>query len=67
MLPPFGSVNGIGDNAGMAIYEEAKNGDFLSKQDFKNRTGSTRTVMEALDQIGALDHLGDTNQISFFG
>ncbi len=67
LLPPFGSVNGIGDNAGMAIYEEAKNGDFLSKQDFKNRTGSTRTVMEALDQIGALDHLGDTNQISFFG
>ncbi len=67
LIPPFGAVNGIGDNAGMVIWEEAQKGEFFSKEDFKNRTRSTRTVMDALDQIGALDHLGDTNQISFFG
>lgn len=67
LIPPFGAVNGIGDNAGATIYEEARKGEFFSKEDFKTRTRSTRTVMEALDRVGCLDGLGDTNQISFFG
>lgn len=67
LIPPFGAVNGIGDNAGAAIHEEAQKGEFFSKEDFKTRTRSTRTVMEALDRVGCLDGLGDTNQISFFG
>ena len=67
LIPPFSSVNGIGDNAGMAIYEEVRNGEFFSKEDFKNRTKSTRTVMDALERVGCFKNLGDTNQISFFG
>lgn len=67
LLPPFSSVNGIGDNAGMAIYEEVKKGEFFSKEDFKTRTKSTRTVMDALERVDCFKNLGDTNQISFFG
>ncbi|KAF5057892.1 DNA polymerase III PolC-type [anaerobic digester metagenome] len=67
LIPPFSAVNGIGENAGLAIYEEAQKGEFFSKEDFKNRTRSTRTVMEALERLGCLNELGDTNQISFFG
>ena len=67
LIPPFNSLNGIGDNAAMQIYEEAQKGDFISKEDFKERTKATRTVMEALERLGCFDGLGDTNQISFFG
>ena len=67
LIPPFSSLNGIGDNAAMAIWEEAQKGKFISKEDFKNRTKATRTVMEALERLGCFDGLGDTNQISFFG
>lgn len=67
LIPPFGSVNGIGDNAGAVIFEEAQKGEFFSKEDFKERTRSTRTVMEALERCGCFEALGDTNQISFFG
>lgn len=66
LIPPFNSLNGLGDNAAMQIYEEAGKGNFISKEDFKERTRATRTIMEALERLGCFDGLGDTNQISFF-
>lgn len=66
LRPPFASINGVGDNAGLAIEEEAKKGEFFSKEDFKKRTKATRTVMETLERVGCFKDLGDTDQISFF-
>lgn len=66
LLLPFNSVVGVGDNAAKAIEEEAVKGEFYSKEDFRQRTKVTKTVIEALDKIGCFKDLGETNQISFF-
>lgn len=66
LILPFNSVVGVGDNVSYAIEEEAKKGEFYSKEDFRIRTKATKTVIEALDKIGCFGELGDTNQISFF-
>lgn len=66
LIPPFSSVSGVPESQAQSIYEAAKKGEFISKEDFRIRTGVTKTVMEALDQIGCFRGLGETNQISFF-
>ncbi|PKK39123.1 DNA polymerase III alpha subunit [Clostridiaceae bacterium JG1575] len=67
LIPPFNAINGVGDNAALAIHQAAQEGEFLSKEDFKERTKATRTVVEALEGAGVLKNLGETNQLSFFG
>jgi len=66
LIPPLNAVNGVADAAAKSIAEAAKKGEFMSKEDFKIRTGSTKTVMEALENIGCFKGMGETNQISFF-
>lgn len=66
MRLPFGALSGVGEKAAYSIYEAAKKGDYVSKQDFAAMAGVSKTVMEKLSDLGALDDLPDTNQMSFF-
>lgn len=63
---PFSSVNGVGENAAVSLEETAKIGGFISQEDIQQASGVTKTVMESLVNIGTLDFLPKTNQISFF-
>ena len=38
---------------------------FISVQGLKDRTGTSKTVVEQLESSGCLDGLSKTNQISF--
>lgn len=66
MRPPFGALDGVGEKAAIALYEAAQRKKFLSKDDFQMEAGVSKTVMEALDEIGALGDLPDTNQMTLF-
>ncbi|HHW45874.1 MAG TPA: PolC-type DNA polymerase III [Clostridiales bacterium] len=61
---PFGSLNGVGENAAIAL-QEAAGKNFLSKEELQMATGLPKTVIEALDEVGALDFLPESNQMSF--
>ena len=63
---PFGSLSGVGEKAAYSIYEAAQKGSFISKEDFQLEAGVSTTIIQNLADLGALDSLLDTNQISMF-
>ena len=63
---PFNSLEGVGENAAIALEQEAQKGKFFSWEDLQERSGVTKTVLEALSEVGVLDQLPKTMQISFF-
>ncbi len=66
MRLPFGALSGVGDKAAFSIYEAAQKGNFVSKEDFAIEAGVSRTIIQNLSDLGALNDLPDTNQISLF-
>mgnify|MGYP000861811438 CR=1 FL=1 len=66
LLPPIASLEGVGINAAEAIVNAREEGEFLSKEDLRQRAKVTRTVIEALDEHGCLAGMPETNQLSLF-
>ena len=66
MRLPFGALSGVGEKAAYAIYEAAQKGNFISKEDFQLEAGVSKTIIQNLADLGALDSLPDTNQMSLF-
>ena len=66
LLPALNTIDGLGDNAAVAIAEAAKDGIFLSKDDFRNRTKASKTVVDYMADLGLLGDLPESNQLSLF-
>lgn len=66
LIPPFNAVDGLGTNAALNIVEARKDGEFLSKEDFHERSKVPKTVLEYLDQHGCLEGMAEKNQLSLF-
>ena len=66
LMPSLNSIEGLGDNAAIAIAEAAKDGPFLSKDDFRQRTKASKTVIELMSDLGLFGDLPDSNQLSLF-
>ena len=66
LLPSFNSIDGLGDAAAVAIAEAAKDGPFLSKDDFRQRTKVSKTVVDLLGDLGILGDIPESNQLSLF-
>lgn len=66
IIPPFIVIDGLGDNAAESVVEARKNGRFTSKEDLLKRTKLNGTNVDDLSEIGVLDGLGDSDQMSLF-
>ena len=66
IMPSLNSIDGLGEKAADAIVEAAKDGPFLSKDDFRERSKASKTIVEMLDNLGILGDLPESNQISLF-
>ncbi|MBE5884218.1 MAG: PolC-type DNA polymerase III [Lachnospiraceae bacterium] len=66
LMPSLSSIDGLGEKAADAIVEAAKDGPFLSKDDFRQRTKVSKTVVELMDSLHLLGNLPESNQISLF-
>ncbi len=66
LLPSFNSIDGLGEKAAYAICEAAKQGTFLSKDDFRERAKVGKTMVDQLSGLGILGDLPESNQISLF-
>ncbi len=60
------AIDGLGDKAADSIVEAAKDGPFLSKDDFRMRTKVSKTIIDFMDELGILGDLPESNQISLF-
>ncbi len=66
IMPSLNSIDGLGEKAADAIVEAAKDGPFLSKDDFRERTKVSKTVVDLMADLGLLGKLPESNQISLF-
>ncbi len=66
LMPSLNSIDGLGEKAADAIVEAAKDGPFLSKDDFRERCKVSKTIVDLMADLGLLGSLPESNQISLF-
>ncbi len=66
LMPAINTIDGLGDTAAVSIAEAAKDGAFLSKDDFRERTKVSKTSVDMMDDLGLLGKLPESNQLSLF-
>ncbi|MBR6357794.1 MAG: PolC-type DNA polymerase III, partial [Lachnospiraceae bacterium] len=66
IMPSFTAIDGLGDKNAELIEDEARKGQFLSKQDFAQRTKTSATIVETMERLGILGNMTESNQISLF-
>ncbi len=66
IIPPFVVIDGLGANVAKSVEEARKQGEFLSKEDLIKRTQLSSTLVKKLDDLGCLQGLQESNQISLF-
>lgn len=67
LLFPFSAVDGIGENAAKQIAAaKEEGGEFLSIEDFQQRSRATKTIVELMRTMGCFRGLPDSNQLSLF-
>ena len=66
LIPPFITIDGLGENNAITVVEERKKGEFFSKEDLLRRTKLTSTNVQDLADMGVLDGLNESDQLSLF-
>ncbi len=66
LMPSLSTIDGLGEKAAEAVVEAVKDGPFLSKDDFWERTKVTKSVIDTMADLGLLGDLPESNQLSLF-
>ena len=66
LIPPFRTIDGLGDTVAKTIVEARKEQPFLSKDDLQTRGKVSKTLMDKMDEMGILQGLPESNQLSLF-
>ncbi|WP_191434432.1 PolC-type DNA polymerase III [Flavonifractor sp. An112] len=67
LLPPFTSIPGLGETAALSIMEQRQGKRFISIEEFSAACPKvSKTHIEQLKAVGALDGMPDTSQITLF-
>ena len=51
LMPALDTIDGLGDKAADAVVDAAARGKFLSKDDFRDRTKVSKTVIDLMDDL----------------
>ena len=66
LIPPFITIDGLGENNAITVVEARNDGEFFSKEDLLRRTKLTSTNVQDLADMGVLDDLSESDQLSLF-
>ena len=66
LIIPFRALDGLGDNVADSIVKARRDGPFISIEDLRNRGKINQTAIEKLKELGCLDNLPESNQLSLF-
>ncbi|MEG2250036.1 MAG: hypothetical protein RSD09_00455 [Bacilli bacterium] len=67
LIPPFSTIDGLGETVAKSIIEARKIKPFTSKEDLIDRTKLTKTHFKILEELGVIQHLDDDDQLVMFG
>jgi DNA polymerase-3 subunit alpha (Gram-positive type) len=66
LMPSLSTIEGLGDKAADQLEAAAKDGPFLSKDDLRQRSKLSKTVIDLMDDLGLLGDMPESNQLSLF-
>ncbi len=66
IMPSFTSIEGLGETVADQMEAAMKDGPFLSRQDFKERTKANQSITDTMFELGLLGDIPATNQMSIF-
>ena len=66
LMPALATIDGLGGKAADAVVDAAKQGRFLSKDDFRDRTKVSKTVIDLMDDLKLFGDIPQSNQMSLF-
>ncbi|MDD2180814.1 MAG: PolC-type DNA polymerase III [Bacilli bacterium] len=66
LLPPFRTIDGLGELVAKKVVEERSKQPFLSIENLQKRGKVTATTIEKMRIMGVLDKLDESNQLSLF-
>ena len=66
LIPPFSSIDGLGDTVAKTIVQEREKGIFLSIEDLQKRGKVSKTLIEKMKEMHILDGMDETSQLSLF-
>ncbi len=65
IMPPLSSIEGLGDKACEQIEAAAKEGQFTSIENFREKAKVSKTNAEKMSELGILGNLPKTDQLTF--
>ncbi|MBE6149371.1 MAG: PolC-type DNA polymerase III [Firmicutes bacterium] len=66
LIPPYSTIDGLGDTVAKTIVEEREKGYFLSIEDLQKRGKVSSTLIEKMRSMGMLENLDESSQLSLF-
>ncbi len=68
LMPSLDSIEGMGEKAAEGLVEavEAQNGPFISKNELRDKSKLSKTLMETMSDLGLLDGMPEDSQLSIF-
>ena len=66
LMPSLSTIDGMGDKAAEAVAEAALDGPFISRDDFRERTHVSKTLVDLMADLQILQGLPESNQLSLF-
>ena len=66
IIPPFNSIEGLGETVAKNIVKEREKKKFLSIEDLQVRAKISETLIDNMRMMGILDGMDESNQLSLF-
>ncbi len=66
MIPPFITIDGLGETVATNIETEARKKKFVSIEDFQNRCKVSQTLVDKMKSMHILDDMPESSQLSLF-
>ncbi len=66
ILPPLMAIDNVSQQIALRIDEARRDGDFISIEDFTNRTKINKTALASMEAFGMFEGMQNENQLDFF-
>ena len=66
LIPPFTTLDGLGESAAQSVVDARKDGPFYSKAELLRRTKLNGTNVKDLEDLGVLKGMTENDQLSLF-